>query len=365
MNADSPLGHHHLTRPLDYRSIMSGHRRGISAGLMRAGLALAAVPYRLVVAQRNRGFDRGQGVERCAATVISVGNLTTGGTGKTPIVADLARRFRRHDIRVAIVSRGYGRGDADQNDEAAELHQRLPDVPHVQNPDRVEAARIAVEELESQLILMDDGFQHRRLHRDLDIVLVDMTCPFGYGHLLPRGLLREPIKSLRRAQVAILTRCDQVDEPAIDDVIATIRSANPAIVILRSSHRPSGLLQFPDQQTAVEDLRGQRVGLISGIGNPAAFRRTAEDVGAIVVAEKILPDHAHYDRETVERLRQWATDLGDARQLICTQKDLVKLQTDRIATLPLSALTIDAEIEPSTEFDAMLQQIATAIHTTE
>ncbi|WP_182864966.1 tetraacyldisaccharide 4'-kinase [Stieleria mannarensis] len=344
---------------------MSGRRSGILAGGMRAGLAFAALPYRIVVARRNRAFDRGDGVERCEAAVISVGNLTTGGTGKTPIVADLARRFRRHDIRVAIVSRGYGRGDADQNDEAAELHQRLPDVPHVQNPDRVAAARIAVDELESQLILMDDGFQHRRLHRDLDIVLVDVTCPFGYGHLLPRGLLREPLTSLCRAQVAILTRCDQVDESAIGEVIATIRSANPGILILRSSHRPSGLLQFPDRRAAVDDLRKQRVGLISGIGNPAAFRRTVEDVGAVVVAENILPDHAPYDRETVEQLRHWANELTDVRQLICTQKDLVKLQTDRIANLPLSALTIDAEIEPSKEFDAMLQRIAMAIHTAE
>ncbi|QDV43195.1 Tetraacyldisaccharide 4'-kinase [Stieleria neptunia] len=339
---------------------MSGRRRGILAGLMRAGLSVAAVPYAIVVARRNRGFDHGHGVQRCDATVISIGNLTTGGTGKTPIVADLARRFRKQGIRVAIVSRGYGRGDADENDEAAELHQRLPDVPHVQNPDRVEAARIAVEELESQLILMDDGFQHRRLHRDLDIVLIDMTCPFGYGRLLPRGLLREPIASLGRAHVAILTRCDQVAEEDVAAVMETIRSCNRELLVLRSNHRPSGLLQYPGQRTPVDALHGQRVALISGIGNPAAFRRTVEDVGAEVVAEQVLPDHARYDRETIEQLHRWAESLENVRHLICTQKDLVKLQTDRIAKRPLLALTIDAEIEPSEAFDAMLKDIAEA-----
>ncbi|WP_145209111.1 tetraacyldisaccharide 4'-kinase [Planctomycetes bacterium TBK1r] len=343
---------------MDYRSIMSGRRRGLFAGLMRAGLSAAAVPYAVVVARRNRRFDQGHGVQRCDAPVISIGNLTTGGTGKTPVVADLARRFRKHGVRVAIVSRGYGRGDADENDEAAELHQRLPDVPHVQNPDRVEAARIAVDELESQLILMDDGFQHRRLHRDLDIVLIDMTCPFGYGHLLPRGLLREPIASLTRAQVAILTRCDQVAEGDIAAVMQAIRSCNQDLLVLRSNHRPSGLLQHPDQRTPVDALRGQRVALISGIGNPAAFRRTVEDGGAEVVAEKVLPDHAQYDRDTIEQLNRWADGLNDVQQLICTQKDLVKLQTDRIAKRPLLALTIDAEIEPSEAFDAMLEDLA-------
>lgn len=339
---------------------MSGHRRGVLAGAMRCGLLLATVPYRIVVAHRNRRFDRGQQIEDCGVPVISVGNLTTGGTGKTPIVAFLASWFRQHQIRVAIVSRGYGRGDADENDEAAELHQRLPDVPHVQNPDRVEAARVATEELESQVILMDDGFQHRRLHRDLDIVLVDATCPFGYGHLLPRGLLREPIKNLRRANVVILTRCDQVAPEQIDGVISTIREVDREILILHSNHHPSGLLKHPSEVSSVNDLVGKRVALVSGIGNPAAFRTSVEDVGAVVVAERTLPDHAAYDRETVGQLRHWASNLDAVDLLVCTQKDLVKLQTDRIAGVPIVALTIEAKIESSVEFETLLGQIASS-----
>src|SRR5690606_27004946 len=111
-------------------------------------------------------------VSRCGVPVISIGNLTTGGTGKTPLVRYVARKLREHGIRVALVSRGYGSTDGTGNDEAMELAWALPDVPHLQNPDRVASANIAVEELESQVILMDDGFQHRRLHRDLDIVVI-------------------------------------------------------------------------------------------------------------------------------------------------------------------------------------------------
>src|SRR4029077_18396307 len=116
-------------------------------------------------------------------------NLTTGGTGKTPFAAHLARWFREQNVRVAFLSRGYGAAPGDVNDEALVLDRLCPDVPHLQNRDRVEGARIACEEFESQLLILDDGFQHRRLARDLDIVLIDALNPWGYGHLLPRGML--------------------------------------------------------------------------------------------------------------------------------------------------------------------------------
>ncbi|MCO8123839.1 tetraacyldisaccharide 4'-kinase [Stieleria sp. TO1_6] len=338
---------------------MSGRRKDPVAMLMRCGLSIASLPYGAAVALRNRRFDQGKNPAiDCDAVVISVGNLTTGGTGKTPIVARLAKWFREHGIRVAIVSRGYGRGDADQNDEAAELHQRLPDVPHVQDADRVNAARIAVEELESQLILMDDGFQHRRLARQLDLVLIDMTCPFGFGHLLPRGLLREPVSSLRRADAVVLTRCDQVDPAQIDDVTTAIQSAHPGIVIVHCNHRPSGLLRHPHEIVDVDELRGKRVALVCGIGNPDAFRRTVQDVGATVVAIKSLADHAIYDRETMNAIREWIGGCDPVDVIVCTQKDLVKLQTDRIAGKPLVALTIDAEISDFDRLLPMLQQAA-------
>ncbi|MBU6174878.1 MAG: tetraacyldisaccharide 4'-kinase, partial [Planctomycetes bacterium] len=162
----------------------------------------ASQPYAAAVTLRNWAFDRGFkktiGVE---IPVVSVGNLTAGGTGKTPTVAFLAKWFRAQNKRVAILSRGYGAGSDGRNDEAKELEITLPDVPHLQSPDRIASARIAVDELGMELLLLDDGFQHRRIGRDLDIVLLDAREPFGFGHLLPRGLLREPLRSLKRADV--------------------------------------------------------------------------------------------------------------------------------------------------------------------
>ncbi len=172
---------------------------------------------------------------------------------------------------MAIVSRGYGRGENESNDEALELHSRLPDVPHVQNPDRVKAARIVVEQFAAELILMDDGFQHRRLHRDLNIVVVDATCPFGFGHLLPRGLLREPIGSLRRADLVIVTRCDAVAVEEVASIEQTIRAANETIPVLRSHHRPTSLLEYPSKKISIG---AENVAALSAIGNPEAFEQS-------------------------------------------------------------------------------------------
>lgn len=326
--------------------------------LLRCGLRVAALPYSWAVRIRNRKFDNQPShTQSVSVPVISVGNLTTGGTGKTPIVAYLAKWFRAHGIRVAIVSRGYGRGDASENDEAKELHQRLPDVPHIQDPDRVAAAQITIDELETQLILMDDGFQHRRLGRDLDIVLIDMTCPFGYGYVLPRGLLREPIASLSRADLVILTRCDQVSEKEIDDVLQTIRKVKQTLPVVRCSHQASGLLTYPNTTCPLDQLSGKRILMVSGIGNPDAFQRSLTDQGATVVGRRDLADHVEFDREVIRELETWVRSFQGADMLVCTHKDLVKIQADRLAGLPLMALTIEAKVDASDEFEHLLQQV--------
>jgi len=264
---------------------------------------------------------------------------------------------------VAIVSRGYGRGEQGCNDEAMELHERLPDVPHVQDADRVKAATIAVEELDSQVILMDDGFQHRRLHRDLDIVVIDALCPFGYGHLLPRGLLRESLAGLRRADLIILTRCGAADGETISGIESTIRRFNPSVSILQSNHRPTQLLEFPDRTTPIASLAGQQVAVVSAIGNPDAFERTIGQCGASIVDTRRLPDHDAYSPHTVEGLRQWIAALGDrVERVVCTHKDLVKLKTDRIGGRPLAAMLIELELtEGRSDLDAALETISSSI----
>ncbi|MFM7073908.1 MAG: tetraacyldisaccharide 4'-kinase, partial [Planctomycetota bacterium] len=171
--------------------------RGFIAVLLRGVFGLAERPYAWAVAARNRSYDSGRSpINRVDVPVVSVGNLSVGGTGKTPLVAWLAQWFLERGVRVVLVSRGYGAAAGETNDEARELAIRLPNVPHLQNRYRHAAAQRAIEQHDAQLILLDDAFQHRRLHRDLDIVLLDGLDPFGGERLLPRGLLREPLENL-------------------------------------------------------------------------------------------------------------------------------------------------------------------------
>lgn len=348
---------------MNYRDLLSGKRRGPLAVALRCLLSPLTVPYRGAIAGRNFGFDRGWlRSQRAAVPVISIGNLTVGGTGKTPLVRYVARKLREQGLRVALVSRGYGAEPGEENDEAMELAWGLADVPHLQQPDRVDAARIAVEELESEVILMDDGFQHRRLQRDLDIVVIDATCPFGFGRLLPRGLLREPLGSLRRAGVIVLSRADAVTAEARREISSRLARIAPHAIIVQAAHRPVGLLGWPDQRADLSHLLDRPVAALCAIGNPDAFVETVRGCGAQVTAVLALPDHDPYDSATMERVRHWLADLGDRRiEVICTHKDLVKLKTDRVEGHPVWALLIEIEILAGrSEFDQTIHTVAEA-----
>ncbi|MEX0825101.1 MAG: tetraacyldisaccharide 4'-kinase [Pirellulaceae bacterium] len=330
-----------------YREVMSGQRRGLSASGLRVVLRLASVAYGAAVCWRRWRYDRGRAeIHRVDVPVISVGNLTTGGTGKTPLVCFIAQQLRGAGLRVALVSRGYGRGEAALNDEALELEQRLPDVPHIQDPDRVKAAEIAIEELASQVIVLDDGFQHRRLHRDLEIVVIDATCPFGFGALLPRGMLREPLSSIRRAEIAILSRCDAVDPERRAAIRERYFELNERLAWFESAHRPRRLIGFRGATTIEKSLgalRGKRIAAFCGIGNPDAFAATIRQCQADLVAFKPLSDHAVFDQQTMGALVDWLQSLDSIDWVLCTHKDLVKVRADRLAGINLFAVQIDLE----------------------
>ena len=344
---------------MKYHPIQSGQRRDPLAVLLRGGLRMASVPYSLAVRVRNQRYDRGRAaVYQAGVPVVSVGNLTTGGTGKTPLVCHIARLFRQADVRVALISRGYGRGEAGLNDEALELEQRLPDVPHVQDPDRVAAARIAVEELAAQAIVMDDGFQHRRLHRDLDIVAIDATCPFGYGYLLPRGMLREPLTGIRRAQLAVLTRSDAVSEQRRAEIRERYRALHPPLNWVQTVHQPTRLIDHDGRPQPLAALADCPVVAFCGIGNPQAFAETVRRCGAALLGLRALPDHAVYDRPTIEALVQWVQSFPAAVRVLCTHKDLVKVRAPRLAGLPLQAVQVDLVVQQGQQqLDEQLQPL--------
>ncbi len=339
-----------MTFSSDYfRALVGGQARGWWPSLQRGGLLVASVPYGWAVGARNWLYTH-QWKRRYLADVpvISVGNLTLGGTGKTPCVEYVARFYRQRDVRVAILSRGYGsvRG---RNDEALVLEENLPDVPHLQGPDRVVLAKTAREELESEALILDDGFQHRRLARDLDVVLLDATNPWGHGYLFPRGLLREPARSLRRAGVIALTRCDQVQPAARRALREAVERTAPDIPVVETIHRPVALVSSERQEAPFEDLGKHPVAAFCGLGNPEAFRQTLVRCGADVQAFRVFADHHAYMRTDVESLRTWAGQQATDCVIVTTQKDLVKLRLAMLGGRPLWALQISLHVEVGQE----------------
>lgn len=313
---------------------------------MRAGLAGLTPFYRGAVSARNVAYDLGwKTIERAGAPVASVGNLTTGGTGKTPMVDWIVQTFRSLGARPGIVSRGYRSLDGQENDEKRMLDALCPGVPHVQNPNRAAAAREAVQTHGCNVLVLDDGFQHRRLARDLDIVLVDALNPWGYDWLLPRGLLREPLSSLRRADVVCVTRTDQIPDPQRRRIHDTIRR-HSAAPITEVSFRPTRLVTATGATAPLEELAGKAVGGCCGVGNPSSFFRTLANMGVPLNedARRVFPDHHHYSAADIESLKGWLA-AKRIEILVVTRKDLVKLPFDTIGPTRLVAIDIGVRWE--------------------
>ncbi len=323
--------------------ILSGKSTSITSSVMRAGLWCLSQPYSVAMQLRNLAYENGLFQStRAELPVISVGNLTAGGTGKTPAVAYLALWFRARGVRVAILSRGYGALADGRNDEAKELELRLADVPHLQSPDRIASAQIAAQELGMQLVLLDDGFQHRRLKRDLDIVLLDAREPFGHGYLLPRGLLREPIRAIRRAHVVMATRADQVDAQRLADIRTRVQRFNPKAAWVEAEHAPTSLRNSEGEMLPTSWIAGKRVMAFCGIGNPESFFQTLRDQHAIIVDEMIFPDHHPYTATDLQSIERRIENGCDA--IVCTGKDLAKIEMTQLGRYPLWSLDVELRI---------------------
>lgn len=316
-----------------YRKIIAGET-GAWASPVRGLLWFAAGVYGRAIALRNAWFDRKGTTTRLPVSVISVGNLTVGGTGKTPFVIDLVRRLDALGFSPAVISRGYGASPGEPNDEQKLIQKNCPSVAYVSEPDRRRAGEIACERFGADVIVLDDGFQHRRLARDLDIVLIDATCPFGYGHVLPRGLLREPVTGLHRAHVVVLTRCDQVSQSESARIEARLRELAPDAAHLKCNHRVTEVEQL-DGKKIEGGLDRKRVVLFAGIAHPQSFVTTVTSLGAKVVATRWFPDHHRYTLRNLQSLLQ-VDRFPRHDYLVTTEKDAVK-----IAELPgLDAATI-------------------------
>ncbi len=328
----------------EFRAIVSGQRHDAGSRLARALLGIPALGYRLAVWFRNRLYDyHVLKAHKAGVPVVCVGNLTTGGTGKTPLVIWLVRLLMQKGLRVAVLTRGYKSHKDDRrvyhdkkandshatDDEPAELAAACPGLPVIVNPDRVAGAAQAIADHKAQILVMDDGFQHRRLARDLDIVTIDATSPFGYGRLLPAGLLREPMAGLGRAGVVVLTRCDLVSEYALAQIEAQVLQVNPDLPITRSIHAPVSVHHADGFSSNLEGLRGKKVFACCGLGNPASFLRTVEACGCQLLGSRTFNDHHTYTDRDLADLHERARSFG-AELLLTSQKDWTK-----IARLPL------------------------------
>lgn len=297
--------------------------------------------------------------------VVCVGNVAAGGTGKTPMIAWLARELGARGRRVGIVSRGYGASDEGPNDEALMLAEVLPHVPHEQDRDRVAAATRLVD-AGLDVVLLDDGFQHRRLARDVDIVLLDALRPFGLPAppdggapvraMLPRGLMREPVSALGRADAVVVTRADSAPPGRIDELRALAAEHAPDAILALASHVPVRLRARESGgwvERPLADLDGLAVELFSGIGNPGAFEATARGLGAAVEAHRAFGDHHAF---TATEL----AGLGESVPALTTAKDAARLLASGVRA-PSNLLVLDVEMEVAegrSELEALLDTLA-------
>ncbi len=305
-----------------YRKLVSGESSGLGAALLRFILGIAAQVYRVIISLRNLLYSKGcLKVHRANAAVISVGNITTGGTGKTPLVIWLCNSLRNSKLKCAILTRGY-KTNQDYGDEPAILAESCPGAEVIVNPNRVGGAAGAVSRFGAKVLIMDDGFQHRRLARDLDIVTIDGTVPFGYGKLLPAGLLREPVAALKRADAAVITRCDQAAEAELNQLESKLKQINPEMVIARSIHAPVCAKSIDDREISLEELKDKKIFAFCGIGNPDAFFNTVRGLGIQLAGSKVFDDHYHYTDDCLADICKQAKRLN-ADLILTTQKDWV------------------------------------------
>ncbi|HWB19484.1 MAG TPA: tetraacyldisaccharide 4'-kinase [Phycisphaerales bacterium] len=280
--------------------------------------------YRVAVAMRNRKFDQGKNVTAVSVPVISVGNISVGGVGKTPMVMWMCEWLQARDMHPCIVMRGYAAEEGQRSDEEAEYELRFPDIPVLAQPDRVAALNgFLPANPHINCVIMDDGFQHRMLKRDIDLVLIDASVPPSKDNLLPLGYLREPVTALRRATAVVITHAGAVDP----DLSAFVESAHGKPPIAWTDHHWPHLRVFEhksaDQPVPTTWLQKKRLVTVLGVGNPDHLLNHLKTLGAKISVNVPARDHQKFDEQFAATLQRRCQGM-DA--LLVTGKDWVKLQ---------------------------------------
>lgn len=350
--------------------LVHGKKRGVIASILLWLLRFMSFVYGLGVEVKLGLYNYGiLGQHRLDCRVISLGNITVGGTGKTPTAQRLAAIIRDLGFRVVILNRGYRAGWRGQvglvsdgrriymsvneaGDEAYLLAKNLPGVAVLIGKNRTITGDYAVKSLKAEVIILDDGYQHWQLARDLDIVLIDTLNVFGNNFLLPRGTLREPLSHLSRADAVILTKVDQSTDDDREVIRDTLDRYNDRALVVESVHNPRCFIEIEDwykgvrpETVALDAVRSKRVLAFSAIGNPSSFEQSLTDIGVELVDAVRFPDHHDYTMAEMQGITQKGVD-QELCALVTTEKDAVKIPSEFIHSdrpLPVYVLTMEVK----------------------
>ena len=332
-------------------------------------LSLFSKCYGVAVSLRNEMYDRGIfKEEKLPCKVISVGNITVGGTGKTPMVIMLATLLKENGCKPVVLSRGYGgrskspvnivsdgfrimMGHVEAGDEPVLIAKSTEGVPVITGPRRTQTGRVAIEKLGADVLILDDGFQHRGIFRDINIVLLDRDKPFGNGYLLPRGPLREPPESMKRADLIIW----RDSSPDGRYPIYQEQGIDKFLPVLSGHLRPKSLIRGNTGEAfPLEHIKGKRLCAFAGVGSPKSFRQTIESLGGMPVSFLPYPDHYRYSMEDLRNIREKASAAG-AELIITTEKDGIRLADFPDFLQEIYMLQVEMEMLPSREiFENMI-----------
>ena len=355
-------------------SLATDKEKGFIAGVIKPLLFILSLAYGLC--SRMIIFLRRRKLYRLGCKLISVGNITLGGTGKTVLVEYIACYLKEKGHKVAILTRGYKRKDTtpglkrkagvplsaarhktqdtsyeEMGDEAYMLAEKLSDIPVIVDADRIRAAKRAIQDYSVDTLILDDGFQQWHIQKDLEIVAIDAQNPFGNKRLIPRGILREPLGNLSRADIFILTKTNF--SPDKETLKLFLRSLNPAARIFESRHEPVSFFDFNHPQESIDlaALRGKSVVLFCGIGDPDSFTALISSLDINISTFFKFPDHYNYTAQDIDHITQAAKE-KNVDTIITTEKDMVRVFAVRASpyTVRFLALRIKLEIKDEQEF---------------
>jgi tetraacyldisaccharide 4'-kinase len=327
-----------------YERLVSGAQKGILPALLRRLLGLLSLLYLGAFYVRKALYSLHIiKVQSLPCKVVSVGNITLGGTGKTPFAVYVSRLIAQMGVKTAIITRGYKQTATTASDEVLLLQELAPEIPVYVGANRYLTGERALRETGAQCIILDDGFAHWRLARDLNIVLLDSLNPLGHGSIFPRGTLREPLSGLARASAFVLTKTDHCPKDVLGKLRNYLATNYPDVPQILTRHKPTHLEEMQSRKRVpLEFLKGKRISAFCGIGNPQGFHGILKQLGADVASFRIFSDHFRYSQKPLSLLEDKSLVLkSDA--LITTHKDAVKIRS-YIFALPVLSLEIEIEV---------------------